>query len=507
MCGDSSTDPWVCSLCGEGSADLWGSVCVTKMAAIRRACCRLQSQKGFSSVSSIFNGNCNEGPLQSNSFRYSTTVAFSYHQSQCCKLGKHKMGIKNSSRCIHRSSANNKQDYYQVLGVSKSADAKDIKKAYYQVLSDENKRRDYDTFGMSGAGAGPGAGRASGFGGQQGYSGFEHFHSNIDPEELFRQMFGNLGNSGFKFSGFDNFNDFEESKYGFAPAQEIILDLTFTEAARGVNKEVYVNVKDDCPKCGGKKAEPGTKPKTCPRCKGSGVETISTGPFVMRSTCRQCFGAREIISVPCTDCKGKGKIVLRKKVGVPVPAGIEDGQTIRLSVAKSRIFRREGADIHSDATISLSQAVLGGSIRIPGIYDDILLNIPQSTQSHHKIRLSGKGMSRVNSYGYGDHYVHIKIKVPQNLSSQQKALILAFAETEKDVDGTVNGVIWVGIRKRQLGKLLMGMKRNHFLEKSKEKFLDDFSKFATDEDGLVAEIREMLNDINNNGQKTGENTG
>lgn len=426
------------------------------------------------------------------------------------------MGIKNSSRCIHRSSANNKQDYYQVLGVSKSADAKDIKKAYYQlakkyhpdvnkssdaakkfqevseayeVLSDENKRRDYDTFGMSGAGAGPGAGRASGFGGQQGYSGFEHFHSNIDPEELFRQMFGNLGNSGFKFSGFDNFNDFEESKYGFAPAQEIILDLTFTEAARGVNKEVYVNVKDDCPKCGGKKAEPGTKPKTCPRCKGSGVETISTGPFVMRSTCRQCFGAREIISVPCTDCKGKGKIVLRKKVGVPVPAGIEDGQTIRLSVgqqelfvtfkvAKSRIFRREGADIHSDATISLSQAVLGGSIRIPGIYDDILLNIPQSTQSHHKIRLSGKGMSRVNSYGYGDHYVHIKIKVPQNLSSQQKALILAFAETEKDVNGTVNGVVNT-----------------------------DKGKFATDEDGLVAEIREMLNDINNNGQKTGENTG
>ncbi|XP_041358506.1 protein tumorous imaginal discs, mitochondrial-like isoform X2 [Gigantopelta aegis] len=374
---------------------------------------------------------------------------------------------------LHTSDHRRKRDYYEVLGVPKNADAATIKKAYYklakkyhpdmnkndpdgqtkfqevseayEVLSDVEKKRDYDSFGMSGSGTGQGAEWARQAGNM---GGFEHFHGSIDPEELFRKIFGSAG---FGMSGFGNMNDFEESKFGFAPASEIMMDLSFQEAARGVNKEININVKDTCPKCLGKKAEPGTKPITCPQCNGTGMETISTGPFVMRTTCRRCYGQRVVIKTPCTECNGKGNMILRKKVVVPVPAGVEDGQTVRMpvgkqevfitfKVAKSRIFRREGADVHSDVAISLSQAVLGGTIRVPGIYDDILLNITPGTHSHERIRQPGKGINRVNSYGYGDHYIHIKIKVPTKLTSEQKALILAYAELEKNTEGTINGV-------------------------------------------------------------------
>ncbi|XP_070197500.1 protein tumorous imaginal discs, mitochondrial-like isoform X2 [Littorina saxatilis] len=381
-------------------------------------------------------------------------------------------------RCIHTSSPNHGKDYYKILGVPRSADAGAIKKAYYQlakkyhpdmnkddpdsakkfqevseayeILSDESKRQQYDTFGMSGpgAGAGAGAGAGRGFQGAQGFSqsGFQNFHGSIDPEELFRKIFGDAG-----MGGFSNFSDFEESKYGFAPASEMIMELAFQEAARGANKEINVNVKETCPKCRGSKAEPGTKPVKCHHCNGTGMETISTGPFVMRSTCRACGGSKTIVKTPCTECAGKGKIVMRKKVVVPVPAGVEDGQTVRMpvgnqeifitfKVAKSRIFRREGADVHSDVTVSLTQAILGGTIRIPGIYGDILLTIPEGTQSHDRVRMPGKGISRVNSHGYGDHYVHFKIRIPVKLTPEQRALIIAFAEMEKGVEGTVKGI-------------------------------------------------------------------
>ncbi|KAH9488161.1 Protein tumorous imaginal discs, mitochondrial [Bulinus truncatus] len=371
---------------------------------------------------------------------------------------------------FHTSTNNKKRDYYEVLGVPKNADAAAIKKAYYklakqyhpdmnnkdpnaakkfqevseayEVLSDESKKRDYDSFGMNGSR------QSAGFKGQQqGFSGFENFQSQMDPEELFRKIFGNAGFGGFGFSN----QDFEESMSGFAPASEIMMDLTFQEAARGVNKEINLNIKDTCPKCNGSGSEPGSSPVKCPQCNGTGMETISTGPFIMRSTCRGCQGKRVVNKHPCTECNGKGKVVARKRVIVPVPAGVEDGQTVRMPVGgqevyitfkvqKSRIFRREGADVHSDVTISLSQAVLGGSIRIPGIYDDIVLSIPPGTSSHHRLRLAGKGISRVNSYGHGDHYVHVKIKIPVTLTEEQKQLIQAFAETEKGIEGTVDGM-------------------------------------------------------------------
>lgn len=248
--------------------------------------------------------------------------------------------------------------------------------------------------------------------------------------------------------------DFAESIFGFGAAQEVTLRLTFTQAARGVNKDVTLNTVDTCPKCQGSRCELGTKAAPCRHCSGTGMETISTGPFVMRQTCRYCHGTRMHIKFPCTECEGKGQSVQRKTVTVPVPAGVEDGQVLRLSVGrkevfvrviveKSHKFTRSGADILSTATISLSQAVLGGATRVPGLYEDYLtIEIPAGTSSDTKIKLPGKGIKRLNSYGYGDQYVTLQIAVPKALTPQQKTLLLALAELETDTPGTVSGLTY-----------------------------------------------------------------
>lgn len=270
----------------------------------------------------------------------------------------------------------------------------------------------------------------------------------MNPEELFRKIFGDAG---FNTSGFGGFSDFAESAFGFAPAAEVTMNLTFEQAAGGCERDVLINVSDTCPRCIGNKAEPGTRKVQCHHCGGTGMETISTGPFVMRSTCRYCFGTRLLVKTPCVECDGKGSTVQRRRITVPVPAGVEDGQTVRMPVGKkeifitfrvekSRTFRREGADIHSDVVVSLSQAILGGTIRIPGITDHMLLNIPAGSSSHTVIRLTGKGIPHSRSSRRGDHYVHLKIKVPTRLTAQQKALILSYAETESGTDGTVTGI-------------------------------------------------------------------
>ncbi|KRK00484.1 protein tumorous imaginal discs, mitochondrial isoform X1 [Drosophila yakuba] len=371
------------------------------------------------------------------------------------------------------------KDYYTTLGVAKNANGKDIKKAYYQlakkyhpdtnkedpdagrkfqevseayeVLSDEQKRREYDTYGqtaenMGRQGGGFPGGGAGGFG-PDGFSQSWQFRSSIDPEELFRKIFGE-GN--FRTNSFD---DFADSKFGFGQAQEMVMDLTFAQAARGVNKDVNVNVVDQCPKCAGTKCEPGTKPGRCQYCNGTGFETVSTGPFVMRSTCRYCQGTRQHIKYPCSECEGKGRTVQRRKVTVPVPAGIENGQTVRMQVGskelfvtfrveRSDYFRREGADVHTDAAISLAQAVLGGTVRVQGVYEDQWINVEPGTSSHHKIMLRGKGLKRVNAHGHGDHYVHVKITVPsgKKLDKKRLALIEAYAELEEDTPGQIHGI-------------------------------------------------------------------
>ncbi|XP_060757395.1 dnaJ heat shock protein family (Hsp40) member A3a [Neoarius graeffei] len=367
----------------------------------------------------------------------------------------------------------NKQDFYQVLGVPRTASQKEIKKAYYQmakkyhpdtnkddpqakekfaqlaeayeVLGDEMKRKQYDAYGS----AGFEAGRAGAGAGQQQYwrSG-----ASMDPEELFRKIFG-------EFSGAQGFGDFNAI---FDQPQEYVMELTFAQAAKGVNKEITVNVEATCQRCDGKGHEPGSKIQHCHHCNGSGMETVNTGPFVMRSTCRRCGGRGSVITSPCVACKGTGQSKQRRTVMVPVPAGIEDGQSVRMSVGnkeifitfrvqKSPVFRRDGADIHSDVQISVAQAILGGTVRAQGLYETVNLSIPAGVQADQRIRLSGKGIPRVSGYGYGDHYIHIKIKVPKMLTDRQRALIMSYAEDEVDVEGTVNGVTTTTTGKRSTG--------------------------------------------------------
>jgi len=366
----------------------------------------------------------------------------------------------------------NKQDFYQTLGVPRTATQKEIKKAYYQmakkyhpdtnkddpqakekfaqlaeayeVLGDEGKRKQYDTYG------------SAGFDGSQAGGGQQYWRgqtTNVDPEELFRKIFG-------EFSGTRGFGDFG-AMFGDQP-QEYMMELTFTQAAKGVNKEMSVSLDDTCQRCDGKGHEPGTKVQHCHYCNGSGMETVNTGPFVMRSTCRRCSGKGTVISNPCSSCRGSGQTKQRKTVVVPVPAGVEDGQTVRMPVGKkevfitfrvqkSPVFRRDGADIHSDLLISVAQAILGGTARSQGLYETLNLSIPAGIQTDQRIRLSGKGIARVTGYGFGDHYVHVKVKVPKTLTDRQRALLMSYAEDETEVEGTVNGITATTTGKRSTG--------------------------------------------------------
>jgi DnaJ family protein A protein 3 len=270
----------------------------------------------------------------------------------------------------------------------------------------------------------------------------------VDPEELFRKIFGFQGRKGFSE---DMYEDFEDSYQGNAAAQEIVMNLTFQQAARGVHKDINVNVTDTCPRCLGNRCEPGSDPIRCRPCNGTGMETFATGGFRLRSACRHCKGSKFIIHSPCHDCEGRGTIVQRKKVTVPVPAGIEDGQTVRMHVGrkdifitfrveKSDIFRRDGSDVHTEVPISVSQAILGGSTRIPGIHENMTIDIPPGTGSHTRIKFKGKGIPKMNGAGAGDHYVHIKVKVPSKLTPEQEAKLRAYAEVETETPGSVKGV-------------------------------------------------------------------
>ncbi|CAF0880628.1 unnamed protein product [Adineta steineri] len=390
------------------------------------------------------------------------------------------------TRSFHTSSQRNKKDYYEVLGISKTATAKDIKKAYYalakqyhpdttdkkdaattkrfqevseayEVLSDETKRKNYDTYGM---GSDPFSSSQESYPGadfrgrstdpkQGGFRGYEYYQSQVDPEELFRKIFGDAFNRG-GFGNHDWMDEPEENKFGRQGISQLALDLTFQEAVLGCNKDVNVRIVDVCPSCGGTRCAAGTKPQPCRTCNGTGMETIETGPFFLRATCRTCHGRCETIAKPCYECSGKGKTIQKKFVTIPIPAGVEDGQAMRVNLGISEVyvtfrvkssekFRRDKEDIHSDINITIAQAALGGTVKVPGIYGEHELQIPPGTQSHQRFRLAGKGIKRLQGSGTGDHYVHVKIKIPTRLTNEQKTLLLSFAEHDKDTEGTVNG--------------------------------------------------------------------
>jgi len=371
-------------------------------------------------------------------------------------------------RQLHLSSRfHASKDFYKVLGVSKNATQKDIKKSYYQlakkyhpdtnkgdkdasqkfaevaeayeVLGDESKRQEYDMLGSAGYQASQQGGQQAGWGG-----GAQGFTGQMNPEDLFRKIFEEFSGGNTQGGGSRNpFDDFKE----YSPL-EVHLDLTFNEAAKGVNKTIQIDMMDTCPRCQGLGNEPGSKIARCGYCGGSGMEQIATGPFVMRSTCRKCGGSGKLITRPCVECHGKGQVKQKKSVTVPVPAGIEDKQTVRMQVGPrelfitfrvlpSLIFKRQGADVHSDVEISIFQAALGTTLRIPGVHNDQEIVVPAGTNSHRRFHFRGKGIKKVNSYGYGDHYVHIKVQSPNNLTSEHKRLLQNIA---KDLNEQVDGI-------------------------------------------------------------------
>lgn len=405
------------------------------------------------------------------------------------------------------------KDWYKILGVNRDADAKVIKQAYfkmakkyhpdshpndknakerfqeiseaYDVLSDDDKKREYDLsndfFGS----------RSSRTAGDRGSFRGAFGDANVDPEDLFERVFGRY--SEFAKDDFD-YDQANQSRGGgtreeYGSIREISISLSFVEAARGVKKNVELIYDETCGRCNGKRIEPNSRPVKCNHCSGSGVETISRGAFVLRQTCRHCHGTRTISKDPCHSCRGKGINTVKRTAEIQVPAGVEDGQTLRtqvdgkefflkFTVEKSKTFRRQGSDVHSDIAISLSQAVLGGIVRVNGLYDDYRLNVPSGTQSHEYIVLKGKGMKRVHSSGHGDHYVHVKIKTPSKLTTEQEALLSAFAELEEDVEGTITGLTEVALK----------------TSPSRTK-----RRVVNDEAGYVAEIRRVIGLLDDEG--------
>lgn len=300
-----------------------------------------------------------------NASKYSVIRSYGYLSNFTPMKEKFNNDLLNFSRKIHTTSINFQvtKNYYEVLGVSRNASQKDIKKAYYElakkyhpdtnksdkdasrkfqevseayeVLSDDAKRKQFDAWGTTSDNMGMGG---SGPHPRGGFADTNwQYQASIDPEELFRKIFVDAG---FRTSSFSrNFSDdFAESSFGFGEAQEVIMKISFSQAARGVNKDIEINVIDTCPKCMGSRAELGTKAIRCHYCNGTGMETISTGPFVMRTTCRHCHGTQMYIKFPCIECEGKGNTVQKKKYTVPVPAGVEDGQTIRMPIGNKEIF-------------------------------------------------------------------------------------------------------------------------------------------------------------------------
>ena len=355
-----------------------------------------------------------------------------------------------------------KRDYYEVLGVPRDADEAALKKAYrqlakkyhpdinpgekeaeakfkeaseaYAVLSDPEKRRQYDQFGH--AAFDGGAGGAGGF----------DFNNMGDMGDIFGDIFGDLFGGGSR------------RRASNGPMQganvRTSVRITFEEAFRGVDKELDLNLKEECETCHGTGAKPGTEATTCPKCGGKGqvVYTQQSLFGMVRNvtTCPDCNGTGKIIKDKCPDCYGSGYITKRKKIQVSIPAGIDSGQSVRIRgkgepginggprgdllveviVAQHPKFQRQDMNVFSTESISFPTAVLGGEVRIPTVAGDVMVDVKPGTQSGTKIRLKGKGMPSLRSQSLmGDHYVTLVVDVPTKLNEEQKAALCAYDQT------------------------------------------------------------------------------
>ena len=363
--------------------------------------------------------------------------------------------------------AETKRDYYEVLGVPKDADDAALKKAYrslakkyhpdtnqgnpeaeakfkeaseaYAVLSDADKRRQYDQFGH--------AAFEQGGGGAGGFGGFD-FSGNMG--DIFGDIFGDFFGGGFGGGGFGGSSRSYNGPMKGATLRTAIR-ITFEESIFGCDKEIEINSKDTCSHCNGTGAKPGTQPVTCAKCGGKGqvVTQVNTPLGVMRSTqvCPDCGGKGTIIKDKCPTCRGNGFTTSRKKVQISVPAGIADGQSLRkagygdlgtnggergdllveVHVSSHPIFKRQDMNLYSTEPISFVTAALGGEIKIRTIDGDMTYEIKPGTQTDTKIRLRGKGVPSLRNKSIrGDHIVTLVVQVPEKLNREQKEALQAF---------------------------------------------------------------------------------
>lgn len=366
--------------------------------------------------------------------------------------------------------AEQKRDYYEVLGVSKTATDEELKKAYrklakkyhpdanpdnkeeaekkfkevneaYEVLSDKQKRNMYDQFGHSGANGY--SSDFSGFSGFDGFSGGAGFSGvDFDLNDIFSSFFGGGSSRG------------RSSRNGPVRGRDlkVRIEITFEEAAFGVSKEITINREEQCDTCGGTGAKPGTKPETCKVCNGTGQVRITQntilGSFASVRTCDNCGGTGSVISNPCDTCKGRGTVRKQRKIKVSIPAGIDNGQVISLNgegepglrggpagnlyitvaVRNHAIFTRKGDSIFCNVHVSFAEAALGAIIKVPTLTGEEQYDLAEGTQTGSIFTLKGKGIKNINGRGVGDLYFTVIVDVPKKLNNEQRELLKKFAE-------------------------------------------------------------------------------
>ena len=315
----------------------------------------------------------------------------------------------------------------------------------YAILSDEQKRAAYDRFGKAGVDPSAADAGAGGFG-QGGFGGFSGMNSG-DFQSAFGDIFSDLfGGGRGRGAGPPGPQPLRGNDVSYT------LEVSFEDAAHGRKMDIRVPAWDECTSCHGTGCRPGTSKKTCPTCHGAGVVRMSNGLFQVQQTCPQCHGTGEVIADPCPDCSGTGFKRSAKVVEVNIPAGINDGQRIRMSgkgepgvnggpagdlfieirVRPSDIFERDGDDLHMQLPISFVTAALGGEVTVPTLDGESRITLPEGTQSGKTFRLRGKGISNLHTHQPGDLYLHIEIETPVNLSDKQKKMLRDFDASLKE---------------------------------------------------------------------------
>lgn len=373
-----------------------------------------------------------------------------------------------------------KRDFYEVLGVSKTASDEELKKAYrklamkyhpdrnqgeqakeaeekfkeakeaYEMLSDSQKRAAYDQYGH--AGVDPNSGMGGGFGGGGGFA------------EAFGDIFGDMFGGGRAGGARGGRQVYRGSDLSYS------MEITLEEAAKGKDAQIRIPSWDSCDTCHGSGAKPGTSPKTCTTCGGQGSVQMRQGFFSVQQTCPHCRGTGKIIPEPCTSCNGQGRIKRQKTLEVKIPAGIDDGMRIRSSgngepgmnggppgdlyieirIKQHDIFEREGDDLHCQVPVSFITAALGGEIEVPTLQGKAAIDIPEGTQAGKQFRLRGKGIKGVRSSYPGDLYCHIVVETPVKLTEYQRKLLRELEESLKKGGGkhSPNGESWTDKLKR-----------------------------------------------------------